>query len=914
MEQTKLANTPVSRDDFLLFEARPGLALALLPDAPRFTCIAASHDLLRAFNQKKEAVVGRGLLDIFPQTPAADLRAALTTTLHNGEPADLPPLRFDTSNGADTVAERYWKLRAVPVPGERGETRYLVCTAEGIPAPQKAETAEAPDGELLRAYQRLREMEREYHNLIQSMEQGYCALELLFEGDRCIDYRHLETNPAFERQSGLEGAMGKSLRELVPAIEPKWLELYGRVAQTGRPVRVVERSPALNRWFEVYAQPLGSPGERKVAVFFTDITEQKTAEQSLQRSEERLRKVISIETVGVIYFNLEGTLLDANAAFERMSGFSREALKSGKVRWDELTPPEFMEATLKSREEFLSKGQNTPYEKQYLRPDGSRWWGLFAGKRLNETECVEFVLDITGVKEKEALLVQKDQNFRNIIHHAPVAMAIFRGEQLVLETVNRQMLELVGTGPEIIGLPVLEVLPQLEDQPIYQALQQVYRTGAPQYGQEWLVPLPRGGVWEDRYFNFAYTPVVEDARVTGVMEVATEVTEQVLARKKIEQSHRELLFVLDIMPILTWQALPDGTVDFINRVYLDYSGLPAEQLKGYGWMQILHPEDAAHTREVWQEALARGAHYKVEHRLRDRQGAYHWFLTRGIPLKDETGGVLKWFGTSTDIDEQKRAKALLEQRVQERTAELEIRNRELEEFSFVSSHDLQEPLRKIALFTGMVRSESADLLSEASRHRLDRVLQAAQRMSKSLKDILDYSRLSKEVQLQPVDLQALLAEVVADLEVMISEKKARITSGPLPTIRAIPGQMHQLFYNLLGNAMKFSQPQQPSVVTITCRQPGEEEVKNLPGLDRGICYYHITVTDNGIGFRPDQAERIFGMFQRLHSQDAFTGTGIGLALCKKVAENHGGKIWAESQEGEGARFHVLLTREGPLPK
>jgi PAS domain S-box-containing protein len=202
------------------------------------------------------------------------------------------------------------------------------------------------------------------------------------------------------------------MREIAPDHEAHWFEIYGHVASTGEPVRFVNEAKALEgRWFDVYAFRLGDRESRRVAILFNDITERKRAEEALRESEDRLRRAMEIETVGVIFFRTDGSITDANDAFLRMSGYNREDLAEGLVRWDEMTPPEWMPHSLKAIEEFKSTGRIPPYEKEYIRKDGSRWWALFAATRLGEEEGVEFIVDVTGRKmaeeERERLIVHE---------------------------------------------------------------------------------------------------------------------------------------------------------------------------------------------------------------------------------------------------------------------------------------------------------------------------------------------------------------------------------------------------------------------------------------------------------------------------------------------------------------------------
>ncbi|GAB3166960.1 PAS domain-containing protein [Telluribacter humicola] len=523
--------------------------------------------------------------------------------------------------------------------------------------------------------------------------------------------------------------------------------------------------------------------------------------------------------------------------------------------------------------------------------------------------------DVTGQVMAKQQLVESERNFRNMILQSPVAMCILKGANFTVEIANDRMYELWGRGAdELLRKPIFEGLPEIRKQGLEDLLTQVYTTGETFWASERPINLPRGGKTETLFINFVYEPLREgDGSIAGIMVVATDVTEQVLARHEIEITNKELQFVLEFMPHLLWHSLPDGTVNFFNQTYLDYTGQSMEQLLGNGWFDFIHPDDRETTNQAWQNALAGRGKYVIEHRLRGRDGSYHWFLSRGVPLRDEEGKIIKWYGTSTDIQDQKTVAELLESRVEERTRELlEVNNTlrrinaELEQFTYVSHHDLQEPIRKIQIFTEMVKSDSYDKLTEASQKRLDRVSAAAERMSAALKDVLNYASLNKEEQPDLVDLNEVLEAVQTDLEVVISEKQATVSVSALPTIQAVPRQMHQLFYNLLNNALKFSKPDSLPLISISSRRAYPSQLPEQPDLDSSKDYYEISVRDNGIGFDQDYESKIFLMFQRLHSKDTYSGTGIGLALAKKVALKHGGKIWAESKTGEGAVFKVLL--------
>lgn len=265
---------------------------------------------------------------------------------------------------------------------------------------------------------------------------------------------------------------------------------------------------------------------------------------------------------------------------------------------------------------------------------------------------------------------------------------------------------------------------------------------------------------------------------------------------------------------------------------------------------------------------------------------------------------------ASEIEIRKEAQENLEAKVRKRTAELlakneelEMRNHELQQFSWVVSHDLKEPLRKIETFTSLIKERYLGKNDQALNY-IDRTIFAAGRMSKLIGDLLEYSRLSQNFEPESIDLNVTLGEVMTDLDYQIEEKKAQIELRDLPVVSGVPSQLRQVFHNLIGNSLKFSKQDVPAKIIVSCQRIASKDFDAPPDQNGKFC--RITVTDNGIGFDPIYLEKIFVIFQSLHARDTYEGTGIGLAIAKKIIEKHNGRITATGKPGEGATFIIIL--------
>jgi two-component system CheB/CheR fusion protein len=264
--------------------------------------------------------------------------------------------------------------------------------------------------------------------------------------------------------------------------------------------------------------------------------------------------------------------------------------------------------------------------------------------------------------------------------------------------------------------------------------------------------------------------------------------------------------------------------------------------------------------------------------------------------------------TFHDISELK----LYEEELKDYIKQLEYSNKELEQYAYAASHDLQEPLRKIRTFGNFLEESQMDRLDEKGKGYLQKITKSAERMSVLISDILTFSSLKKEAAFIETDLDEVLRNVIQDLELLIGQTETIITIDPMPRIQAVPMQMNQLFYNLINNAVKFKHPDRKPEIRISSQLVEKRELTQFKMLRPQLSYIRITCTDNGLGFEQRMAEQIFGLFKRLGDRQSFPGSGIGLALCRKVVLNHHGYIYAQGEENKGATFHIILPLVQPV--
>ncbi|MDQ1086753.1 MULTISPECIES: ATP-binding protein [unclassified Siphonobacter] len=345
-----------------------------------------------------------------------------------------------------------------------------------------------------------------------------------------------------------------------------------------------------------------------------------------------------------------------------------------------------------------------------------------------------------------------------------------------------------------------------------------------------------------------------------------------------------------------------------SRGLYDVFNIPThdEEVLNFDWyiQQILEP-DRQHTYELIQEAIDNQTSFRAQYRVTNYEGKELVLLSQGRTQVHPVTGKLHLVGITADLT----AKVQYQQELENKMQALDQSNFELEQFAYIASHDLQEPLRKITSFGERINSKYRENLGDEGAHYLTRMLGATQRMKLLIDSLLSYSRASRpEEPFTPVQLQDVVKNVLSDFELRIAETQASVSIGSLPTILALPTQMHQLFQNLIGNALKFNSPERSLTITINSLPASRQEIAEAR-LPVGQNFHKLTIADNGIGFESKYSEQIFTLFKRLHGRSEYEGAGMGLAICKRIVENHGGAIYATSQSGQGTTFVLLLPEQ-----
>ncbi|MEO6405757.1 MAG: PAS domain-containing protein, partial [Ferruginibacter sp.] len=561
------------------------------------------------------------------------------------------------------------------------------------------------------------------------------------------------------------------------------------------------------------------------------------------------------------------------------------------------------------------------------------------------TGVITIAHEVTEQVVARKKIEESEMRFRNLVEKMQTPICIFKGKDMILEIANDSLFKIWNVGPEVIGKPFLEIVPEMKDQPFIGWLEEVYKNGTTHYGQEEVAyfNLPGGGR-QTIYFDFVFQPYKEnEGSISGVMAQSINVTNQVIARKSMEMQAEMVKDLLMTAPgfICTLDG-PDHVYNIVNERYQSIFG--KRKLKGLPFLKALPELRGQGIDTMMDEVYNTGKPYVgidipvTIARDENMPTEIAYFNFSYQPVYDENKNIISILVFGYEVTDQVNAKNQtfnqqhkiaddLEQKVKQRTQELNDSNEELlhindeliksnhelESFTYISSHDLQEPLRKIQTFANLILDKEYAVLSIEGKNYFNRMHGAAQRMQTLIQDLLAYSMANvTDRKFEKVNLSKLVDDVKKELFEIIHEKKPAIIADNLETVNINRFQIKQVLNNLIINSIKFSNPGVPPLITIKTEISSADKLQKLnPHLQEGSLtankkYCHISFQDNGIGFEPHYRHRIFDVFQRLHPKEEYPGTGIGLAIVKKIIENHNGYITASSELGKGATFDIYL--------
>ncbi len=654
--------------------------------------------------------------------------------------------------------------------------------------------------------------------------------------------------------------------------------------------------------------------EKLILLSIEDVTDQRIAEKALRETEEeeeRFRTFANNIQALAWMADAEGWIFWYNDRWYEYTGATPEEMEGWG--WAAAHDPERLPAVMEQWQRSIKTGQ--PFDMTFPLRGRDNKFRLFLTRITpvfnGEGKLVRWFGSNTDVHEMK----KAEEQFRALADQAPM-WVWKRDAQGKITYVNTSLLQYIGLAEDqILHTNLWNVVVHPEEQATYA---QAYKRGnelCQPFEIECRVKNGVQGTYE--WYHFKCVPVFEDGQFTGFIGVAINVNEQKKQMAALTASEERFRTLADALPQLIWATDEKGVAEFASIRWKEYTGLePADE----NWVKIVHPDDLAKINQVWANGLATGKPYFCDVRLKSASGGYRWYIVNGAPVLNAENKIVKWVGAFTDFDTQKNFSHELENQVRLRTNELaaanqdlvekngqlEKANKELQSFAYVSSHDLQEPLRKIQTFAGLIDKNERGRLSDKGIEHFDRIRQSAKRMQQLIQDLLAFSRMSTAERIfEYADLTKMIDEIKAEFGEEIQEKGAVLDYPEKCEVRVIPFQFRQLLHNLIGNALKFSKPGVSPAVTIKC-QIATGLSLGYAKLDYLRSYYHLVVSDNGIGFEAQFSEKIFDIFQRLHLKSEYTGTGVGLAIVKKIVENHQGFITAKGATNKGATFELYI--------
>jgi len=663
------------------------------------------------------------------------------------------------------------------------------------------------------------------------------------------------------------------------------------------------------RWHEAtFHNLLDDPSIASVVVNHRDITERKQAEEEILLQKTYFQQLFESSPEGIVILDNQDRIVNINKGFEKMFQFNKEEIRGQDIN-KIIVPGSLLEQAIQMTL-FVLKGDIINRETVRKRKDGSLVdvSVLAYPITLGEDQIGVYGIysDISERKETEKALRNSEERYKAFVKNStegiwrfeflePVPLSLPVNEQIkmifkfgYLAECNDVFAKMYGynSAGEIVGARITEILPDTDPRNI-DYLKNCILNG---YKLDNVESFELDKYNNKRIFQNNLVGILDNDFLVRAWGTQKDITEAKRAQEELSKTQLRLATLFNNLPdVVLYET--GAEKDFISENVTDMLGYQAGKFEDYSFFRtIMHPGDYKETSkriQEWRDAGSPGV-LNLEFRVRRADGRYIWLEDHMVKIrnngdKDHMSGVL------IDVTEHKQA----EEKLKQLAEKLSVSNKDLEQFAYVASHDLQEPLRMVASYIQLLqRRYKGNLTSEADEF-INYAIDGVVRMKTLINDLLIYSRVNtREFPPEPVDCNKVMQQVITTLKTSIEENSAVVNYGNLPTVNANQTQLIQLFQNLISNAIKFKKHDVKPVVNVSAKHSGHE--------------WMLSVSDNGIGIDKEFSDKIFVIFQRLHNNHDYPGTGIGLAICKKIVEKLGGHIWVESEPGAGATFNFTV--------
>lgn len=642
-------------------------------------------------------------------------------------------------------------------------------------------------------------------------------------------------------------------------------------------------------------------------------------EQTKREASNLFQNVTDSSPTGLWLSNQDGVLTYFNKTLIEFTGIPMDELLQGA--WASVIVEEDKKNAIQTYVDAIQRKGHYDVLFRAIKGTGEIIWCRAAGDPFydengNYAGYSGFCMDMDEIISGRKALLESQERISLMIEHSPVAICLFTGIDMKIEIANDIMIRYWGKDKSVIGQNLEEAVPELKGQQFLNILNEVYHTGKTFRGNAMPAQLKVDGVLNTYYFDFNYTPIRDSkGEIYGIMDIAIDITDQVIASKKLEEARIALAGAIELAELATWKLNINTNIISCSNRFINWLGLadhnPHKDI-------VFNLIAATHRQKVIDsidDVIKPGASgfYDSEFPIINEITGQIRIIHANAQMIYSKDGIPEYLsGTAQDVTEERELQEELKFKVKERTAELhaanaelEINNQELQQFAYIASHDLQEPVRKITIFTEILEN-SFEKDPVKAKVYIKKIMDSTKRMENLIKDVLGFSQLSNPSEkFETVDLNDIVNDILNDFDLTIEQKDAVITTQALPVIEAIPLQMSQLFGNIISNALKYSKADIPPKIKIIGSSVSHSSKKEF-NLNKSADYVKIAIADNGIGFNQSYAEQIFNIFQRLHGKNEFAGTGIGLAMCRKIMQNHNGIITAASEEGVGTVFTIII--------